>query len=91
MYSLLLQFNHTLYPWECGSCVLRFTFCSLGESVSSGDPEKKKNWVNCQVLGEVAVSFVVQSLCNGKVQGLFQVLTRICENESSQLDTSKLC
>lgn len=35
------------------------------------DPEK--NWNNDQVLGEPTTSFVVQSLCNGKVLGLSEV------------------
>ena len=37
-------------------------------------PEKKIKLINCQVLRDVAVSFVAQSLHNEKVQGLSQVL-----------------
>ena len=45
-------------------------------TVSLGDPEKK-NVVYYQVLGEEAVSFSVQSVHNGKVQGLSQILARV--------------
>ena len=41
-----------------------------------------------EVLGEVAVSFVVQSLCNEKVQGIAQALVKVvCEVGPSQLGT----
>ena len=35
------------------------------------------NWVNGQVLGELALLFFVQSLCDGKVQGLPEVLAGV--------------
>lgn len=70
-----LNDQHT--SWECGCHVLKFTSCYLGVMISLGDPEKE---INCHLLGEVALSFVDQSLHNWKVQDLSQVLTGIvCE------------
>lgn len=61
-------------------CALKITSCCLGVTASLAEPEKKKKWDNCQVLGELAVSFVAHSLCNGKTQGLSQVLAGVaCE------------
>ena len=39
--------------------------------------EPKKIGINGQVLGKLAIKIVVQSLCNGKTQGLSAVLTRL--------------
>lgn len=41
---------------------------------SLGEPEKTSN---SQGLGEMAVPFVVQFLCDGKLLGLFEVLTGV--------------
>ena len=59
------------------------------DGISRG-PEKKNRGL-LSTSKEVTVSFVVQSLHNGKVQGLSQVLARVvCEAGSSQLAFLKL-
>lgn len=56
---------------------------------SLGNPEK--TWEKYQVLGELAMSFIVQSPHNGKVQDVSQVLASvICEAGSSRSVTVKL-
>lgn len=62
-----------------GIIFLNLTSCCQRMKVSLGDNERKI-WINCKVLEKVTVSFVAQSLINGKMQGLSQFLARVvCE------------
>ena len=92
--SITLWITKTTYPTscECGCHIPKITSCFLEMTASLGELDffLKKKKDNYQVLGDLAVSFVVQYLCDRKMWGLFQVLVGIvCEDEPFHLVTLK--
>lgn len=76
--------NHPSHLFETEHHVLQPVSCCLGTIEHLEDPEEI--WDNGQVLRELAVLFGFQSLCNGKIQDLSQVLVgTVCETGQSQL------
>ena len=74
--------------WNMGAIFLNYLLFSGSDGIF------RRRWENCansQIQAELAISFVVQSLCDGEVQGLSEILDKVVyEVGWSQLAALKL-